>query len=148
MYPMIGGHRAAVIYDDLEMFLTSWYRAVLANRPEAVCANVTVDRVESTQTPTPSKQLVIRDDGTARETFLTGEASIGFTVLAGTKANPKDAKDLARIVLALADLIPFNDPANPLTGVRAATGPYMVPESSTFARVYSTVTFSAAARPL
>ncbi|MFJ4038203.1 hypothetical protein ACIPVB_08945 [Microbacterium sp. NPDC090007] len=148
MYPTVGGNRAAVIYDDLELFLTDWYRRALTNRPEAVCANVSVGRVESVKTPPPAKQLVIRDDGTSRDTFLTGRASIGLTVLAGTKLNPRDAKELAQIVLALAELIPFDDPSNPLTRVYDSNGPYMVPEDSTFARVYSTVTFGVAARPL
>lgn len=140
--------RPAVIYDDAELFLTSWYRSALAARPEPVCAGVAVGRAESPQNPPPAKQLVIRDDGASRESFLTGEASIGFTVLAGTKLNPKDAKDLARIVLALADQIPFEDPANPFTGVRDSNGPYMVAEDSPYARVYSAVTFGVAGRPL
>jgi hypothetical protein len=138
----------AVIHDDLEMFLTSWYRSALAARPEAVCRSVVVNRVESAATSPPAKQLIIRDDGTSRESFLTGEASIGLTVLAGTKANPKDAKDLARIVLAIASQIPSPDPANPIAALRSSNGPYMVPEESTFARVYSAVTFAVAGRPI
>lgn len=138
----------AIIFDDLELFLTGWYRAALASRPEPECSGVAVARVESAKTPPPAKQLVIRDDGTSRSTFLTGEASIGLTVLAGTKSSPKDAKDLARIVLALAPKIPFTDPSNPLTGITGTNGPFMVAEESTFARVYSVVTFSVAGRPL
>ncbi len=148
MPPIFSSARPAVIHDDRELFLVGWYRAALAARPEAVCANVTVSRVESAKTPPPAKQLVIRDDGANRDTFLTGEADIGFTVLAGTKLDPKDAKDLAAIVLALADLIPFEDPSNPFTGVNDSNGPRMVQEQSTFARVYSRVTFGVAGRPL
>jgi hypothetical protein len=138
----------AVIYPDLEDFLIRWYRTALGGRPEVVCANVTVARTESEAPSPPKRQLIIRDDGTTRETFLTGQASIGLTVLAGTKANPKDAKDLARIVLALASQIPSPDPDNPFASFDAATGPYMVPEAATFARVYSTATFSVAGRSL
>jgi hypothetical protein len=133
---------------DLEDFLLAWYRLALQARPEPVCANVTVVRLESSKTPPPPKQLVIRDDGTSRESFLTGEASIGLTVLAGTKSNPKDAKDLARIVLALASQIPSPDPGNPFADIRSSTGPFMVPEDATFARVYSAVTFAVAGRAL
>jgi hypothetical protein len=137
-----------VVYPDLELFLIGWYRIALAARPEPVCAGVTVDRIESTATSPPKRQLIIRDDGTTRATFLTGQASIGLTVLAGTKANPKDAKDLARIVLALASQIPSPDPDNPFASFDAATGPYMVPEAASLARVYSTATFSVAGRSL
>jgi hypothetical protein len=138
----------AVIYPDLEDYLIGWYRTALAARPEAVCAGVVVARTESEATPPPKKQLIIRDDGTTRETFITGQASIGMTVLAGTKANPKDAKALAAIVLSLASQIPSPDPDNPFASLDAATGPYMVPEAATVARVYSTATFSVAGRPL
>lgn len=138
----------AVIYDDPELFLTGWYRAALAARPEPVCASVSVGRTESTKTPPPARQLVIRDDGASRDTFLTGQVSIGFTVLAGTKANPKDAKDLARIVLALASQIPFTDPGNPFTALLDFNGPSMVAEDAPYARVYTAVTFGIAGRPL
>ncbi|MFI8593730.1 hypothetical protein ACIGCK_04780 [Microbacterium sp. NPDC078428] len=138
----------AVIIDDLELYLTGWYRAALAARPEPVCADVAVVRVESPNDPPPAKQLVIRDDGTTMTSFLTGEASIGLTVLAGTRANPHDAKELARIVLALASQIPSPDPDNPFTALLSSNGPFMVPEETTFARVYSAVTFSVAGRAL
>lgn len=138
----------AVIHADLELFLTTWYRTALAARPESVCAGVTVDRVESTRPQAPRKQLIIRDDGIVRTSFLTGQASIGLTVLAGTKENPKDAKDLARIVLALASQIASADPANPIARLATATGPYLVAEQSTFARAYIPVTFDVVGRAL
>lgn len=133
----------AVIYDDPELFLTTWYRAALQARPEAVCADVSVDRTEGNH----PKQLIIRDDGTSRESFLTGQLSIGLTVLAGTKGRPDDAKDLARIVLALASRIPFDDPSNPFTALLDFNGPSMVPEDATYARVYTAVTFGVSGRP-
>lgn len=138
----------AVIYDDPELFLTAWYPTALAARDEPVCASVSVGRTESTKTPPPVRQLVIRDDGASRDTFLTGQVSIGLTVLAGTKRNPKDAKDLARIVLALASQIPFTDPSNPFTALLDFSGPQMVAEEATYARVYTAVTFGVAGRAL
>lgn len=137
-----------VIHSDLELFLTAWYRAELAARPEPVCADVFVDRVESTKTPAPRRQLIVRDDGIVQTSFLTGRASIGLTVLAGTKANPKDAKDLGRIVLALASQIASPDPTNPIARLATATGPYLVAEQSTFARAYIPVTFDVVGRAL
>jgi hypothetical protein len=138
-----------VVHDDLEMFLTAWYRTALAGRPEPVCEDVVVDRVEpGPDEEWPEKLLVIRDDGTARTSFLTGEASIGLTVFAGSKQNPKDAKDLARIVLALAAGVPSADPENPVAALLDSNGPYMVPEAQPRARVYSNVSLAVAGRAL
>lgn len=139
-----------VIHDDLELFLTGWYRTALAARAEPVCADVSVVRVEppGPEAEWPEKLLVIRDDGTARTSFLTGEASIGLTVLAGSKENPKDAKDLARIVLALAARIPSSDPENPVAALLDSNGPYLVPEAQPRARVYSNISLAVAGRAL
>lgn len=134
----------AVIHADIELFLTNWYHTALAGRPEEVCRGVTVGRTESTR----PKQLIIRDDGVSRESFLTGQASIGLTVLAGTTANPRDAMDLARIVVALASQIPSGDPKNPIAALLDTSGPTLVPESGTYARAYAPVTFAVAGRPL
>lgn len=138
----------AVIHDDLEMFLVGWYRAALAARPEPVCADVDVDRVENQTDNPPAKQLIIRDDGATDTSFLTAEASIGLTVLAGSRENPKDAKDLARIVHALAAQIPSGDPANPIAALLSRTTPVLVPESQPRARAYIAATFATAGRPL
>jgi len=138
-----------VIHDDLELFLCIWFRAALAVRPEPITDDVVVDRVEpGPDEEWPEKLLVIRDDGATRTSFLTGEASVGLTVFAGSKENPKDAKDLARIVLALADAIASPDPDNPVAALLESNGPYMVPESQPRARVYSNLTLAVAGRPL
>lgn len=135
-----------VVHDDLEMFLTSWYRTRILARPEPVCAGVQVDRVESE--PLPAKLIVIRDDGGPETSILTGERSVGVTILAGTKANPKDAKDLANIAYALRSQIPSGDPANPVAAVLDSTSPVMVPEAQERARVYFTLTLAVAGRLL
>lgn len=139
----------AVIHDDLEMFLIGWYRTALDERDELVCSGVIVDRVEpGPNEEWPEKLLVIRDDGTARTSFLTGEASVGLTVFAGSRENPKDAKDLAAIVLALASQIPSGDPDNPVAALLDSNGPYMVPEAQPVARVYSNISLAVAGRAL
>lgn len=140
----------AVLYDDLELFLTSWYRVALEARPEPVCADVEVVRVEpdGDASTWPKKLLVIRDDGATDSSFITAEASVGMTVLAGTKANPKDAKDLARIVHALAAQIPSGDPANPIAALLSRVSPVLVAESQPHARAYIPVTFAVAGRAL
>lgn len=139
-----------VIHDDLELFLTGWYRAALAARSEPVTDDVTVVRVEPAGDAStwPKRVLVIRDDGATDTSFLTAEASVGFTILAGTRENPKDAKDLARIVHALASQIPSGDPANPIAALLSRTTPVLVPEEQSRARAYFPATFAIAGRPL
>lgn len=135
-----------VIVDDLELFLTGWYRARIAARPEPICQGVAVNRVEP---PTlPAKLVVIRDDGGADTSLLTGERSVGVSILAGTKANPKDAKDLAAIVYALRTQIPAVEEGNPVSALLDSTAPVMVAESQERARVYFTLTLAVAGRPL
>lgn len=133
-----------VVHDDLELFLTSWYRAAIAARSEPVCQGVTVNRTEQDK----PKQIVIRDDGGPETSLLTGERSVGVSILAGTKANPKDAKDLANIAYALRSQIASPDPMNPVAAVIDSTAPVMVPEAQERARVYFTLTLAVAGRLL
>lgn len=138
-----------VAFDDLEMFLTGWFRSALAARPEPECAGVVVDRVEPAPgEPMPEKLVVIRDDGTSDTDILTGDASIGISVLAGSKRNPLVAKRLARVVFSLIRQIPSGDPLNPVAAVTGRNGPYMVPEDAPRARVYMTATLAVVARAL
>lgn len=141
-----------VIDSDLELFLTGWYRAALAARPEQVCAGVEVDNKEPSTGAFPSKLLVIRDDGGPATSQVTGERSVGFTVLAGSKLAPRDANDLIRIVLALVVLIPAPDggesPRNPVAAVLERNGPFPVVEEQDRARRFATVTFAVTPEPL
>lgn len=132
----------AVIHQDLELFLIGWYRAALAARPEPVCQGVTVARAEPSTGTFPPKLLVIRDDGGTATSLVTAEHSIGMTVLAGTKENPKVAKDLARIVYALRVTIPSGDPSNPVAAIGDSTSPVDVAESQPRSRQYMTTTMS------
>lgn len=135
-----------IVHDDLELFLTGWFRARIAARPEPVCAGVVVNRVEPATLP--PKLIVIRDDGGPETSILTGERSIGVSILAGSKANPKDAKDLAAIAYALRSQIASPDPSNPVAAVTDSTAPVMVPEAQERARVYFTLTLAVAGRLL
>lgn len=138
------------IFDDLETFFIGWFEVALAARPEPECAGVEVVRTEPTGDAStwPARVLVIRDDGTTAEDIFTGSASMGFTVLAGTRENPHAAKTLARIVYALLPQVPSGDPANPVAAVTSRTGPFLVPEAQARARVYSTATLAVAAHAL
>lgn len=137
-----------VAHADLEFFLTGWYRAALAARPEGVCRNVVVDNKEPSAAPFPARLLVIRDDSGPDTSFLTAERSVGLSVLAGSRMNPKDANDLARIVHALRSQIPSADPANPVAAVVDSNGPYPMEEAQDRARRYITLTLSVVASAL
>lgn len=135
-----------VIHDDLELFLTRWYRAALGRRPEVVCqAAIVANREPKAGEPFPAVLVVIRDDGGPETSILTGERSVGVSVLAGTKDDPQDAVDLARIVFALRSQIPAVEPGNPVAAVLGANGPYEVAEPQPHARRYMTFTLIVAA---
>jgi hypothetical protein len=132
-----------VVHADLELFLTGWFRTALAARPEPVCQGVTVTNREPGPTETfPNRLLVIRDDGGADTSVLTAERDVGLSILAGTKENPKDANDLARIVHALRSQIPAVAPDNPVSAVLSSRGPFAVTESQPKARRYITLTLA------
>jgi hypothetical protein len=133
-----------LIHQDLVEFLVTWYRAWLNARTEPICQNVTVTDKEPSG-PFTEKLLVIRDDGGPETSILTGERSVGLSVLAGTKDNPKHAMDLARFVHAARLQLPFTDPANPVAALLGSNGPYLVAESQPVARAYLTLDLAVAA---
>lgn len=139
-----------VTHSDLELFLTGWYRAALAGLAAShpVCAGVMVTNREPSTGTFPAKLLVIRDDGGPDTSMLTADRSVGLSVLAGTKENPKDAIDLALIVHALRSQIPAVAPGNPVAAVVDSNGPYPVPESQPRSRRYMTFTLSVVATAL
>lgn len=128
---------SVVLHVDLELFLVEWFRDQLAARSESYCQGVEVDRVEPA-TPWPPRMLIVRFDGSTRTSVVSDEATIGLSVLAGTKAAPKDAADLARMVRALLETLPSGDPKNPVAALVNATGPVQVEESQDRARLYVT----------
>ena len=129
----------AVIHADLEMFFTSWLRVQLAARPEPVCSGVRVDNKEPQPgTGWPAKLVVIRYDGSSSGEIITDDAALGVTVYAGSKALPKDANDLARIVRALIDDSARVEPGNPVAAVQSSTGPIPVSDEGEKAVRYLT----------
>lgn len=131
-------------HTSLEQFLVAWYQEVLDARPEAIAHDVEVERVEPKKFP--PKLLIIRDDGGPDVSFLTSEASVGFSVLAGTKSSPKPAWDLALLAHALLSQIAAPGdktvPRNPVAALLESSRPVMVGEEQDRARVYFTATFS------
>jgi hypothetical protein len=141
---------SSVLHVDLELFLTTWFRRELALRPEAYCKNVSVVITEPSDPakPFPARLLVIRWDGSSRTSALSAEASIGLSVLAGSKANPKDANDLVLMVQALAEKLPAVEQGNPVTDLRESTGPFAIAEQQDRARRYLTITLGVVGVPI
>lgn len=135
---------SGVRHVDLELYLTGWYRDALAARDEWP-ADAEVDRVE--REPLAPVLLVIRDDGGPATGLTTREAQVGLSILAGTREDPKRAKDLAELVLALAPRIPSGDPANPVAAVLGSTAPTLVPEAQERARAYCTLRLAVVGQP-
>lgn len=138
-----------IIHADLELFLTEWLRRELAQRPEPVCQGVEVSNREPPVGETfPARLVVVRDDSGNRTSIITRHTSVGISVLAGTKDNPQDATDLARIVLALAEDCAAVEPGNPVAAVLESNGPYPVPEAQPHSRRYMTLVMSVVGSPL
>lgn len=117
----------AVIHADLELWLTGWLRTEVAARPESVCRDVQVDNKEPQPgAPWPRRLIVVRFDGSSMGEIITDSAAVGVTVYAGTKALPKDANDLARIVRALIADSARVEPGNPVAAVTGSNGPIPV----------------------
>lgn len=132
----------AVVHQDIALFLVGWYRAWLGSRDEPFLQGFTVDIVEPAKEPFPNRLLVIRDDGGTDTSIVTNERSIGMTVLAGSKQNPHDANDAARLIHAARLLIPSPAPTNPVAAVLQSTTPVEVTEKQDRARRYMTLVLS------
>lgn len=141
----------AVLDADHEQFWTGFIRAELVKlaadttktaRIRTLAAGVTVDRKEpeASATSMPVKLIVVRDDGTTDTSIITGDTSMGISVLAGSRENPADAKTLARIVKAIVKTAPRVEAGNPVAVIREFNGPYLVPEAALRARAYMTFT--------
>lgn len=136
----------SVQHADLTLFLTGWYRAWLAGRPEAIAAGVEVADQEPAVASDvfPKKLLVIRDDSGPVTGLVTAERLVGISALCERK---EDAVALALLVQAGADGIPSADPANPVAAVLEKNGPYYVPEDQPRSRQYQTVLFGVVGQP-
>lgn len=126
---------SSVIYPDVDLFLTTWWRAQIDASPLPEMDGFEVDNKEpDPELPFPARLLVVRFDGITRTSFATGDTTVGLSILAGTKANPKDANDAALWVLAVAERLPSVEPGNPVTRLNSATGPFTVTEDQDRAR--------------
>jgi hypothetical protein len=135
-----------VAHGDLELFLTGWYRAALAERPEDVCRAAKVDKREPAPgDPFPDVLVVIRDDSGPELSIVTAERQVGISVICKRE---RDAVELAKVVHALRSQIAAVEPGNPVAVVTGSNGPYEVPEPQPRFRRYMTVTLVVVASPL
>lgn len=141
-----------VIHSDLELFLTKFLRDELATRPEPFTDGVYVSNSEWVQPPSggarPKRQIIVRDDSGPKLSVISKESQVGISVLAGTKETPKEAKDLALLLMAICEGAPSIEAGNPVAAVTEANGPYPVAEESSYARFYFTITFIVAGQRL
>lgn len=141
--PWKNRRRPRVIEADVELFLTGWLRRELALRPEPYCQGAEVsNREPEADEEFPERLVVIRYDGGPGTSLVTTEADVGVSVLAGTKSNPRDANDLARMVKALLNDCAAVEAGNPVSAVLASNGPYPVTEDQPRARRYMTFTLA------
>jgi hypothetical protein len=133
---------------DVVLFLTTEIRAELTALADAAfpMSKGWVDGREwSSATDggtAPKWQVIVRDDGIADSDLIVGDAAVGVSVLAGTKANPKTANDLARIVKRIVKATPRAEAGNPVASISSFLGPYPVDEASTYARRYMAATLT------
>lgn len=137
-----------VLHADLEAYLCGRLRAELSARGHGDVEVGNQERDPSSAGSAP--QVVVRDNSGPTRSVISAERDVSLSVLAGTKAAPKPAMDLARLVNALVATFADLTPGNPIAYVPedGVTGPFWVPEDATYARTLSTVTFVVVGEPL
>jgi len=131
-----------VLMPDMQLWAIGFLRARLAERSEPVCSDVEVDRVEpSVQSRDfPQKLVVVGDNGNIDRDLVLADASLRVSVLAGSREDPSECIELARIVHAI--MRGCARPRSPVAAVIASRGPMAVPEAHPRARRLSTFDLS------
>lgn len=132
-----------VLAPDMELWLTSYLRATLANLGHTV--DVGNKEPSTLKTPLACPLVVIRDDSGPRLSQVTFDRSIGVSVLAGSRQNDRPANDLARLVVAiLTDDAIITAPGSPIAAVDydGCNGPYPVQDDQDVARRYATIAYT------
>ena len=136
---------SAVIFPDLEAYLVRRMQADLDARDEECARDVLVDRREPDPSdPFPDRLVVVRDDS-GDTGFITGDRSVGISVLC---ADEGDCADLSRLVMALAWQVPGLERGNPVTVTQSSNGPFWVEEAQPRFRRYMTFVYGVAGEPL
>jgi hypothetical protein len=114
-----------VLFDDVELVVTSALRTALTARAETYTDGVYVSISSPTdpatgEPETPARMVTIRRDGGPRLDPVRDEARIGVNVWAATE---QDCNDLARMVAALLWAMPDGDP---IIRVDQTSGPSVI----------------------
>jgi hypothetical protein len=133
-----------LVEGDLILYLVTKYRALLAGYSELsyVTGVETAAREPSPDADEPPTYplVVFGDNGGDDTSFITSEADVRVSVLAGSKQNPKPAMDLAHLVRGLRSQLPGVGDDVPVAASLRATRPTLVPEDSDHARAYFLLT--------
>jgi hypothetical protein len=134
----------AVLQADIGAFLIAFIRREI-RRPEMLAAYPVLDGFEVSNVEPdedastfPEKLIVVRDDGTTPTEIVTGESSVGVSVLMGSPQLTGDSSLAARVVHSIVRDCARVEPGNPVAAVGDSNGPYLVPEDQPRARWYST----------
>lgn len=123
--------------------IEEWFSALLRQEVRAAGVDATVGNKEpdTLRPPLARPLIVVRADPGPRLDWTTYDTSVGFTVLAGTRQDDKEANDLARLVAAIVHdaELPLI-PGSPITAVTftGCRGPAAVLEDLDIARRYLT----------
>lgn len=135
-----------VIFPNLELYLTGRFRWEVKARGEPVCSGVQVGNKEpDLDNSFPAKLIVVHDFVGTDTSVVTSEHDVGISVLCETE---EDCITLAAIVHAIARDVADNLPGNPVAAVVGSTSPAWVPEQQQRFRMYFTVTYAVAGKPL
>lgn len=123
-----------VIHDDIELWVTTRLRALLAARPEPYTSNVYVSN--TTPNPRRDRMVIIRRDGGGRLDAVREAPRLGINVwVKSGKTAEQEANDLGRMVAALLAASPDG---NPVSRARITGGPYPIADESSHEKRYIT----------
>lgn len=135
-----------LLHADLELFLSGYFQAGLAARPEPYCADVVVGRdFPPADLLQPGRFIVIRDDSGPRTSIITKDVTVGITVKAPTIS---DVKALAAMVEGLLPGCVGVEPGTPVAALLGVNGPYSVPDPGGGPTQYLTAEFTVVATVL
>lgn len=129
-----------VVYPSLVRFFVEWLQDRIDSRPEEYARDVQVlpREPEGDMETWPERVVVVRFDGDITASIITTDATVAFTVYAGTPLLPQDADDLGSLVRALVSTSARIEGGNPVARVTSSTGPLPVEDAGARACRYLT----------
>lgn len=132
-----------VLRPDLEVWATSYLRDEL--RQLGVDAEVDSMEPADMRFPLERPLVVVRDDSGPRTSPVGFDASLGVSVLAGSRQDDREARRIGRLVFAILsdDDLPLVE-GSPVIAVDygGCSGPYSVDDPHDVARRYMTISWA------